>query len=105
MDKKNNTEQTESSCYCEHIDDDFRKKENIPEGYCGICEMCGKPGHTRHYPGARPYTSSWCDECYAEISKPRKGLPLLYTVFVLGIIGISVFYMNKIIDIVISLFK
>ncbi|MFC1855483.1 hypothetical protein ACFL2A_02945 [Thermodesulfobacteriota bacterium] len=51
-------------CYCGALDDDFLKKEGIPQGYCGICERCSKPGHTRHYPGPVPYTGSWCDRCY-----------------------------------------
>jgi hypothetical protein len=40
-----------------------RKEQNIPEGYCGLCERCGKPGHTQHFPGPIPYTGSWCDRC------------------------------------------
>ena len=38
-------------------------QQGIPEGYCGICERCGKPGHTQHFPGPIPYTGSWCDHC------------------------------------------
>src|ERR1051325_9160950 len=51
-------------CYCDGVDADFRQKYGIPEGYCGICERCGQPGHTRHFPGAVPYTGAWCDRCY-----------------------------------------
>lgn len=34
------------------------------ELFCGTCERCGAPGHTRHFPGPVPYTGSWCDRCY-----------------------------------------
>lgn len=38
--------------------------EGIPRGYCGFCDVCGKPGHTRHFPGAVPATGTWCDFHY-----------------------------------------
>lgn len=54
------------NCYC-----DLRKtrpetfgQQGIPEGYCGICERCGRPGHTSHHPGPVPYTGAWCDRCF-----------------------------------------
>ncbi len=28
-----------------------------------MCERCGKPGHTRPFPGPVPYTGAWCDWC------------------------------------------
>ena len=62
-------------CYCNLWETDpavFEK--GLPRGYCGFCEVCGKPGHTRHYPGPRPYTGSWCDEHYAGLSR----LPTLF---------------------------
>jgi hypothetical protein len=53
-------------CHCRadgqrpaHLDE-----QGVPEGFCGICERCGAPGHTRHYPGAVPHTGAWCDRCY-----------------------------------------
>lgn len=36
----------------------------LPPGYCGTCDVCGKPGHTRHFPGASPVTGAWCDTHY-----------------------------------------
>jgi len=51
-------------CYCGAFDQEYLDQNNIPEGFCGICERCGQPGHTRHYPGAVPYTGSWCDRCF-----------------------------------------
>ena len=55
----------ERKCYCGlwETDPDHFRKEGIPEGYCGICERCGKPGHTQHFPGPVPYTGAWCDRC------------------------------------------
>jgi len=38
-----------SDCYCGPDDD-----------YCATCQVCGRPGHLRHFPGAAPYTGSWC---------------------------------------------
>ena len=66
------TERSERiGCYCSLWDKDpqFYVKENVPEGYCGICDNCKKPGHTRHYPGPVPYTGSWCDSCYLKEGK------------------------------------
>jgi hypothetical protein len=53
-------------CYCGLWDKDpaMYEKLGYPLGYCGICERCGVPGHTRHFPGPVPYTSAWCDKCY-----------------------------------------
>ena len=50
-------------CYCILWDKDpeHLKNKQVPEGYCGLCETCGRPGHTRHFPGAVPYTGPWCD--------------------------------------------
>ena len=54
----------ERGFYCEGMSAEFRRSHHIPEGFCGICDRCGKPGHTRHFPGALPYTGTWCDHCY-----------------------------------------
>jgi len=54
-------------CYCDALrkkDPDYLKKQGIPDGFCGTCEKCGKPGHIRHHPGSVPYTGAWCDRCY-----------------------------------------
>lgn len=45
-------------CYC-GPDDQF----------CGTCEVCGKPGHTRH-DAAAPHTGAWCDDCWARRRAP-----------------------------------
>jgi hypothetical protein len=28
---------------------DVLAPQGVPGGYCGHCEACGRPGHTRHY--------------------------------------------------------
>lgn len=56
----------ERGCYCDLWDKDPEHFESrgIPPGYCGFCQTCGRPGHTRHFPGAVPYTGCWCDYHY-----------------------------------------
>ena len=44
-------------CYCE---------DRKPGVYCGVCQVCGKPGHTRAHPNL-PTTGAWCDEHWAEL--------------------------------------
>ena len=44
------------------------RERKIPQGFCGMCERCGIPGHTRHFPGPVPYTGSWCDRCYKVVA-------------------------------------
>lgn len=57
-------------CYCEiwDKDPDYFKSRGVPRGYCGFCQICKKPGHTRHFPGGVPYTGCWCDFHYRIIS-------------------------------------
>jgi hypothetical protein len=53
-------------CYCQlwQSDPEGMRAQKYAEGYCGVCERCGKPGHTRHHPANFPVTSAWCDRCY-----------------------------------------
>ncbi len=30
------------------------------DAHCSTCEVCGRPGHLRHFPGSAPVTGSWC---------------------------------------------
>ncbi len=39
-------------------------KQGIPQGFCGFCDICGKPGHIRHFPGSAPFTACWCETHY-----------------------------------------
>ena len=62
-------------CYCGLWDKEpgFLREQGLPEGFCGKCETCGKPGHTQHFPGPVPYTGSWCESHYRRllITDPR----------------------------------
>ena len=51
-------------CYCV----EGGRNDDLPEGYCGRCELCGKPGHTRHHPGPVPVTGAWCDRHYRMVT-------------------------------------
>lgn len=79
-------------CYCTLWDKDpaCLEKKDVPPGYCGLCEKCGAPGHTRHFPGAVPYTGSWCERHYrrAMILHPlgQVGMLLYSLPFLVGMI-------------------
>ena len=94
----NKTRAEKLGCYCSLWDKDpaFLKKQNIPAGYCGLCEKCGRPGHVRHFPGAVPYTGAWCERHYLQtmIIHPlgRIGV-ILYFFFILT--GIIVFVLAR----------
>ena len=57
-------------CYCDHKKENFfvhsipAKKSNIPDGYCGLCDICDAPGHIRPFPGSSPSTGGWCNVHY-----------------------------------------
>lgn len=55
-------------CYCDLWEKSPKTLEDqgVPHGYCGICMVCGKPGHLRHFPGAVPFTGAWCDKHYRQ---------------------------------------
>ena len=57
------------NCYCKlwQTSPATLSEQGIPPGYCGFCEVCGKPGHLRHAPGIAPYTDAWCDSCFKQI--------------------------------------
>lgn len=50
-------------CYCDSLSAEWKAQQGYPDGFCGTCERCGKPGHTQHFPGPVPYTGAWCDRC------------------------------------------
>ncbi len=58
------------NCYCGLWDThpETLMQEGIKRGYCGICQTCGRPGHTRHFPGKSPVTGSWCDTHYRRLA-------------------------------------
>lgn len=39
------------------------------DAYCGYCEMCGRPGHRRSFPGVLPFEGAWCDEHYDQMAQ------------------------------------
>jgi hypothetical protein len=61
-------EADERGCYCGVWDTNPQAFEELgyPRGFCGLCEVCKAPGHTRHYPGPVPCTGCWCDKHFAE---------------------------------------
>jgi hypothetical protein len=50
------------NCYCSLWDTspEVLRDQNVPAGFCGLCSVCGLPGHLRHAPDG-PYTDAWCD--------------------------------------------
>ena len=44
--------------------------KEIPMGYCGLCDVCGEPGHMRAHPKS-PTTGAWCDNHWIEIENYR----------------------------------
>lgn len=60
----------ERGCYCGlwEKDPSHFEAEGLPRGFCGKCQTCGRPGHTRHFPGSVPSTGCWCDSHYRLIS-------------------------------------
>jgi O-acetyl-ADP-ribose deacetylase len=77
-------------CYCDlwEKSPDTLRQQGVPPGYCGLCEKCGMPGHTRHFPGPIPYTGSWCDYHYRMllILDPRTGTGCLPWIVLTGIV-------------------
>lgn len=80
-----------ADCYCNPKGEHPKslEREGIPSGYCGICERCGKPGHTRHFPGPVPCTGSWCDRCYRLLPwiTPALWIPRIAIVVLLVTLG------------------
>ena len=75
------------NCYCEErkINPKLAEKmKNIPKGYCGLCEVCEKPGHLRAHPRL-PTTGEWCDKHWNEL--------LNYRIITLGDITQYLFYL------------
>ncbi|MDX8377311.1 MAG: hypothetical protein R8L53_04740 [Mariprofundales bacterium] len=61
----------QDTCYCNtrYTNAEFNEslqKEGIPEGFCGMCCICGQPGHTKSHPH-HPYTSAWCDKHWQDV--------------------------------------
>jgi len=64
---------SEETCYCNErkSNAEFAKSlKDIPEGYCGICDICGKPGHMKAHPQL-PTSGAWCDEHWNDLLSHR----------------------------------
>ena len=63
-----NEEIEKRNCYCSDRGNPKMDKffADIPEGYCGICDVCGEYGHLNTHP-TMPTSGSWCDEHYEEL--------------------------------------
>ncbi len=74
------------ACYCDSLTAETRRERNLPDGYCGVCERCGRPGHTQHFPGPVPYTGAWCDRCVriVALTWPLKN-PVVWAAVILGV--------------------
>ena len=85
------------TCYCEEREKHPGGFLEIPEGYCGICDVCGKPGHMRAHPHYAT-SGAWCDEHWADVVSGRSfGLhELLWYIFVaLSTCAIVVYWIIK----------
>lgn len=62
------TAEERADCYCGEREKhpDLEVFQDVPDGYCGTCEVCGEGGHTRVHPH-RPITGAWCDDHWREI--------------------------------------
>jgi len=77
-------------CYCDSLNDQYLKENSIPKGFCGICEICKKPGHTQHFPGAVPYTGAWCNECLQIVAKNHKIRSVIFMALFLLVISLII---------------
>lgn len=56
-------------CYCAaRASSSESHWQQIPPGFCGLCYICGAPGHVRHHPGHLACTGVWCEEHLARIA-------------------------------------
>ncbi|MDX2038717.1 MAG: hypothetical protein SFX72_18875 [Isosphaeraceae bacterium] len=78
-------------CYCGlwETKPEVLEGQGVARGYCGKCEVCGAPGHTRHFPGSLPYTGAWCDRHYRRIALTHPGAPLGCLLWMLGLVGLA----------------
>ncbi|HHB91896.1 MAG TPA: hypothetical protein ENK59_01625 [Thioploca sp.] len=71
------------NCYC---------KKSGKNEYCGVCEICGEPGHTHAHPRL-PTTGAWCEKHWQELNdyKILTLADIIISLLFLFIIGITVF--------------
>jgi hypothetical protein len=92
------TDPKERNCYCTlwQTKPESLRERGIPEGFCGICDRCGSPGHVRHAPNRMPFTGCWCDRCYRIVSwtKPP-ALWIVYAIVVLLLLQVGVILFRR----------
>ena len=90
MKEMDHPDPAERGCYCGLWEKSPKTLEDqgVPRGYCGLCMVCGKPGHLRHFPGAVPFTGAWCDKHYRRILlfDPRGSIGCLAWVAIVGVV-------------------
>jgi O-acetyl-ADP-ribose deacetylase len=61
-----NKEWPHGHCYCDLWEKNPQtlEKQGVPPGYCGLCNICGSPGHIQNFPGSVPFTGAWCKKHY-----------------------------------------
>lgn len=76
-------------CYCSlwQTAPETLRQQGVPEGYCGLCNVCGAAGHTRAHPAA-PVSDAWCDVCYTQLR--AAGTPLLARVIPAFVVLIAI---------------
>ena len=79
-------------CYCSEREKSPESDSQIPPGFCGICEICQRPGHTRAHPHL-PVTSAWCEQHWEEVLHHRP-LPLIAILGFMGLVLIG-FWLAK----------
>ncbi|MEI6669429.1 MAG: hypothetical protein WCP29_14855 [Acidobacteriota bacterium] len=86
-------------CYCGlwQKSPETLERQNVPPGYCGLCQVCGKPGHLRHFPGAVPFTGAWCDRHYRRTLwlNPRGAIGSLIWMGVVGAIIVGMVLLRR----------
>lgn len=85
----------QGDCYCDlwNRSPKTLEKQGVPRGFCGFCDVCGKPGHLQHFPGAVPFTGAWCRKHYyrAMILHPLGAIGVfLWGFFALVVIGLLI---------------
>ncbi len=65
-------------CYCSlwGTGPEVLEQQGVPRGFCGLCRVCGRPGHLRHHPGSVPFTGAWCDRHYRRLALTHPAAPL-----------------------------
>ena len=89
------SEFNKGKCYCSAWDTNPQafEKQGIPHGYCGFCDVCGRPGHCRAHPGAPAVTSSLCDEHWQAASQSswiRITVSILLSIAVMSVFVLTV---------------